>query len=258
MRLSVLVENVASVGFKAEHGLSYFIEADEKILFDTGHSDLFLQNAQKLNIDLASVEKVVLSHGHWDHGNGLQYLKDKTLICHPYALMKRYRKNDKTDIGIKCDYYGLCQKFKFVNTRKPYIVSKDIVFLGEIPRKNSFESQVTSFVDEHGSDDFVMDDSAIVVKSGEEIVVVSGCAHAGICNIVEYAKEVTGIHKVKAVIGGFHLKNNNAQTKETIKYFKEENISEVYPSHCTELPALSAFHSEFGGKQVKSGMSFNF
>jgi 7,8-dihydropterin-6-yl-methyl-4-(beta-D-ribofuranosyl)aminobenzene 5'-phosphate synthase len=101
MKLSVLTENIASGYFTAEFGLSYLIEHDdETILFDTGHSDNFLRNAKRLNIDIDKVERVVLSHGHWDHGNGLKYIKNKDLICHPNAFIKRYRRNDNFHIGL--------------------------------------------------------------------------------------------------------------------------------------------------------------
>ena len=84
MTLTVLTENSAGGSFLAEHGLSYFIEHDNmQLLFDTGHSDVFLRNAKNLNIDIDQVETVILSHGHWDHGNGLKYLSRKKLITHP-------------------------------------------------------------------------------------------------------------------------------------------------------------------------------
>jgi 7,8-dihydropterin-6-yl-methyl-4-(beta-D-ribofuranosyl)aminobenzene 5'-phosphate synthase len=89
MKITILVENTASLNFQAEHGLSYLIEDDCEVLFDTGHSDLFLKNAKKLNVDLRSIKVIVLSHGHWDHGNGLKYLNEKKLICHPNAFQKR-------------------------------------------------------------------------------------------------------------------------------------------------------------------------
>ena len=78
MKLTILTENVAGGIFSAEHGLSYLIECENnKVLLDTGHSDMFIRNAEKLNINLDDVETVVLSHGHWDHGNGLKYF-----LCH--------------------------------------------------------------------------------------------------------------------------------------------------------------------------------
>ncbi len=258
MKLTVLTENTASGKFLAEHGLSYFIEHDEAILFDTGHSDVFLQNAEKLGIKLDRVKNVVLSHGHWDHGDGLRYLKDKNLVCHPYAFIKSFRKLDGQYIGLSLCYSDLNKKFKLINTRKPFQITKNMIFLGEIPRLNSFESKNTPFLDEHKIDDFVPDDSALAIIDHDELIVISGCAHSGICNIIEYAKEVSGIKKVKAVIGGFHLQEFDQQTRETILYLKREKIKHIYPSHCTGLPALSAFYDAFKIKQLKTGMQLIF
>lgn len=258
MKLTVLTENTASGYFAAEHGLSYLIEHDTKILFDSGHSDIFLRNAARLKVDLDKVDTVVLSHGHWDHGNGLKYLNNKKLICHPNVFMKRYHRNDPADVGLDLNRGQLAARFDIMESRTPYQISDKIIFLGEIPRVNDFESQSTSFVDALRQDDFVPDDSALVVIENDGLVVVTGCSHAGICNIVEYAKKVSGLQKVKAVIGGFHLKEIDEQTKRTIDYFRQNNVPRILPSHCTQLPALSAFYQAFQIEQVKAGMVFDF
>lgn len=258
MKIYILTENNASAGFIAEHGLSYLIEHDVDVLFDTGATDVFLQNANLLNKDLRHVKTVVLSHGHWDHGNGLKYIKDKKLICHPGAFQKRYSKARNKEIGIDIPFNNLSDKFEIVKTAKPHPISKNIIFLGEIPRLTSFESQTTFSKLDDETDDFIMDDSGLVIKHNNEIIVISGCAHSGICNIVEYAKQVTGIQKIRAVIGGFHLKYNDLQTQETIEYFKNQDIKELYPSHCTELPVLTALYEEYKFKQLKTGMVLEF
>ena len=259
MKLTVLTENVANGIFAAEHGLSYYIEYDNiNILFDTGYSDIFLKNADKLNIDIDKTNIIVLSHGHWDHGNVLQYLKNKKLICHPDCFMKRYRKSGNSNIGLYLSYKELKEKFEILETRKPYKITENIIFLGEIPRITSFEAKTTTFIDENGNDDFIPDDSAIAIIKNEELIIIAGCSHSGICNIIEYAKTITGLSKVNAVIGGFHLKENDYQTKKTIKYLKTQKIKQLFPSHCTDFPALVAFYNEFEIKQVKTGMIFNF
>ncbi|MCD4793318.1 MAG: MBL fold metallo-hydrolase [Bacteroidales bacterium] len=259
MKLSVLTENTAGAYFFAEHGLSYFIEYDnKKILFDAGASDVFLKNAEKLKIDINSADCIVLSHGHWDHGNGLKYLKDKPLICHPDAFQKRYRENENKNIGLELSCDELNEKFDIRISKEPVYISSNIIFLGEIPRINDFESQSTSFVNEKGNKDFVPDDSALAIIIGDELVIVSGCAHSGICNTTEYAKKVTGLKTVKTVIGGFHLIRNDRQTKETIKYFKRNKVKQLLPSHCTQLPALAAFYEEFKINHVKTGMVYKF
>lgn len=258
LKISILTENTASGKFLAEHGLSYYIEYDTNILFDTGHSDVFIKNAKKLKINIDKIKTIVLSHGHWDHGDGLQYVNNKKLICHPDVFQKRYRKGDKENIGLELSFKELKDKFVITYTRIPYPISKNIIFLGEIPRLNLFESKSTEFQLEDNKEDFIIDDSGLVLKLDNEIVIISGCAHSGICNMIEYAKQITGISKIRAIVGGFHLKHNNLQTQETIKYLKSQDITEIYPSHCTELAALAAFYDEFKIKQLKSGMVLNF
>lgn len=258
MKIYVLVDNTASSNFKAEHGLSYLIDGDTQVLLDTGHSDLFIENSKKLKLNLNKVNTIVLSHGHWDHGNGLKFLNEKKLICHPNAFQKRFRKGGHENIGLELSFRELRRKYEIVYTRSSYKISENIYFLGEIPRINSFESKTTPFVLENEKDDFVLDDSALAVILHNELIVISGCAHSGICNIVEHAKQITGIKKVKAVLGGFHLKHQNNQTTETINYFKSHGISEIYPSHCTALPALAAFYQAFGKDQIKAGTMLEF
>jgi len=260
MKLTILTENTAGGRFGAEHGLSYLIEHDGKtILFDTGHTDLFMKNASMAGYDLNDVvDYIVLSHGHWDHGDGLRYISGKTLFAHPSSFIKRYREADHSYIGLALTGEEIKEKFDLITSEKPYRITDKIIFLGSIPRKNDFEAKKTTFVDEDGNDDLVPDDSAMAFILRDEIVVVTGCSHSGICNITDYAREVTGIKKVKAVIGGFHLKRKDRQTEETVKYFRELNVERLYPSHCTELPALAVFHDEFGIEQVKTGQRYYF
>lgn len=260
MIVTILTENVAGSRFLAEHGLSYLIEIDdEKILFDTGHSDVFLKNAFQLGIDLnREVEKVVLSHGHWDHGDGLNFLNNKILITHPESFSEKFRKVDFTKVSLSLSKNLLDEKFKLRPTSEPLKITENSIFLGEIPRVTNFESQTTAFCLKNGADDFVPDDSAMIAISNNELVIITGCSHSGICNICEQAQKVTGIRKIKAVIGGFHLKHQNKQTRETIHYFKKNAVEKLYPTHCTDLPALALFYQEFNIQQVKTGMVFEF
>lgn len=255
MKIAILAENTAWQGFGAQHGLSYVIEHQQnRLLFDTGHSHLFLDNAKKMGIDVQSLQTVVLSHGHWDHGNGLQFLSQKKLFCHPDVFMKRYRQSDHSYIGLKLSEQQIEQQFDLKTSKKPLEVSQNVFFLGEIPRKNDFEAQTTTFVDQKGAPDFVPDDSGLAIVQHGELIVISGCAHAGICNTVQHARQITGIQKVKAVLGGFHLKQADTQTQQTIDFLKNNNIENVIPSHCTRLPALCAFRRVWQFEQNKAGM----
>ncbi len=256
IRISILTDNRAGAGFLAEHGLSYLIEYDNtSILFDAGNTDVFLQNAQKLGINLQNaVDTIVLSHGHWDHGNGLQYIHNKPLITHPKSCIKRYRKHSMSYIGLQQSQSELERSFTVHYSSSPYAITDSIYFLGEIPRITSFEAKTTSFVDESNNPDFVPDDSALAIRYNNQLIIISGCAHAGICNTIEYAKKVTGLESVFAVLGGFHLKHADEQTIQTIAYFKAHAIQHIYPSHCTELPALALFYQEFKIRLLHTGM----
>lgn len=253
MKISILVDNRIYKDFQAEWGLSIFVEIDDKkILFDFGASDLYIRNAKKLAIDVFDADYYILSHGHWDHGNGLEYMsKGKEIICHPDSFIKRYSQNRY--IGLSYSLEEAKEKFSFAFTSKPYKVTEKVTFLGEIPRKLDFEAKEAGFLKEDGSLDFVMDDSGIVIETKKGLVVITGCAHAGICNTIEYAKKVTHTDKVYAAIGGFHLKGKDQQTKKTIEYLKKLNIDIIKTSHCTQFPALVDFANVFGSEPFAAG-----
>lgn len=260
VKITILTENTAGGKLLAEHGLSYLIEHENRhILFDTGHTDVFLKNSEQLGIKLNTVvDTIVLSHGHWDHGNGLNFLTNKNLVAHPGVFTQRFRKTGSGNIGLKTSKTEAEKKFNLLLSEKPAELHKNFYFLGVIPRKTSFESQNTPFVLKNGADDFVMDDSALTIVVNNELIIISGCAHAGICNIINHAIKITGVQSIKAVMGGFHLKHSNKQTHETIAFFKKHKIKQVFPSHCTELPALAAFYNAFETKQLKTGNELIF
>lgn len=259
MIISILTENNPGENTDAEHGLSYMVEHDGKrLLFDTGQSNLFLNNARAMGIEMNNIKTIVLSHGHFDHGDGLQYLAGGELICHPGCFVKRYRKADYSYIGLTSSKEELSGKLNLVTSSLPYSISNTIVFLGEIPRVSSFESKHTSFILEGGIPDFVIDDSGIALLSDKGLFVITGCGHAGIVNTLEQAKKVTGENRIYGVMGGFHLKKADLQTKETILYLQENHVKHVYPSHCTEHPALELFYKNFGTNTVRTGDVFAF
>jgi len=254
-RLSVLTDNHAGGTFLAEHGLSYLIEVNNTcILFDTGHSDVFLQNADRLGYSLSEkIDYIVLSHGHWDHGNGLQHINNTKLITHPSSFMKRYRERDNSYIGLNRSREEIAASFELIESSAPYKITDSIFFLGEVPRTNNFKAGTTSFITDDRKADFVPDDSAIAIVHNSSLSVISGCAHAGICNTIEYAKQVTGVSTVHAVVGGFHLKKDDEQTRKTVDYLQSEHIQHLHPSHCTELPALSVLFQQLGATYLTTG-----
>lgn len=260
MKCTVLVENHAGGKLGAEHGLSYLIDTGfVKILFDTGHSDLFIQNAKLLGLDLQNaVDIIVLSHGHWDHGNGLKHLHNKTLVAHPGVFKRRFRKGEEINIGIDLSREEIHERFNVKLTRKPLELAKGVFFLGEIPRRTLFESKTTPFILENGEPDFIEDDSGIAFSRENALSLFTGCAHSGVVNMTEYAKEVTSMSDLSLITGGFHLKKVNEQTLKTIEYFKNEKPDRLYASHCTDLPALALFQQNFQGGFVKTGDVLEF
>lgn len=253
MKITILNDNTAGRWCRAEHGLSFLIEADRTVLFDTSSSDLIGYNAKILNFDLHQIETIVLSHGHDDHTGGLTLFNGQQLICHPDTFLKRFRKSNYTELGIKWTEDEIRSRFDVHTSREPVKVSDQIFFLGEIPRLTDFESQTTAFQKADGTDDFVMDDSGLVIITSKGLVIVSGCAHSGICNMISHAIKVTGIEKVRLVIGGFHLQNDDTITQKTVEWLKLKNVEQVIPSHCTGFSAQTAIYQTYRFLPVKSG-----
>ena len=127
-------------------------------------------------------------------------------------------------------------------SKNPYIISDGIIYSGQIPRVTDFESQITPFIFENGDPDYVYDDSVLGLMLTDGLFVVTGCGHAGIVNTLEHIKHISGTNKNKGIMGGFHLKDPGKQVKETIRYLNNNNITSVYPSHCTSLPVLKLFY----------------
>ena len=259
-KITILNDNTAGKRTAAEYGLSYLVEGQEgAYLFDPGPSDIALRNAKVLGIDLENtVDIIVLTHGHWDHGNGLEYFSDKKLITHPASFTERYNRVNGHYNGLPLTRDEAADKFTLQFTREPLEVMDDHLFLGEIPRLNDFEAKASSSVDTKGNEDFIPDDSAVAVSTENGLVVITGCSHSGICNIITHAKKMTGERKIYGVIGGFHLRKDDEVLDQTIAFLKKENIDFLYPSHCTALPALARMYDVFGIKQVLTGQKHRF
>jgi 7,8-dihydropterin-6-yl-methyl-4-(beta-D-ribofuranosyl)aminobenzene 5'-phosphate synthase len=233
-----------------EHGLSLYIEYEnKKILFDTAQSDLFIKNGNKMGIKFNDINTVVLSHGHYDHGNGLKYLSKKDLICHPDAFLKRYR-SDGTYIGLNQTKEEISSKFNLIETKKVYYINKKICFLGEV------KGRLTKYKLENGENDYIKDDSALVINDNKGLIIITGCSHSGIDNIINYSKQVMNNENIYAVIGGFHLKEIDENTRGMVNLFK--NIEKIYTGHCTSKNVIEYFIDEgLNVKKLKPFMEIN-
>ncbi len=255
MKLTVLVDNNTLIDryFLGEPGVSYLVETEgKKVLFDVGYSEAFILNARKLSLDLLDVDFVVLSHGHMDHTWGLVPLlrlyteakieklkaKKPTLVTHPQTLSSR-RVGDLPEIGSLLSADRLSGFFHLQLSRSPVWLTERLVFLGEIERANDFEAQKPiGMIVEVGveKDDFLLDDSALAYKSPDGLVIITGCSHAGICNIVEQARRVCGESRVVDIVGGLHLLDPPAEELEgTLEYMKALAPGSVHACHCTDL-----------------------
>lgn len=231
-----------------DDGFSTYIEVENnKILLDAGPSEKFIKNAEKLGVDLNLVDTMVLSHGHFDHGDGLKYWDKKVdFIAHPNCTLKRWWKHDHSHYsGIQLTKEELENRYKVHFTKEPYAINDNTYFLGEI--KRIYPVTLKKWVLEDGKNDEVLDDSGMVINTKEGIIVIAGCSHSGICNIIEQAKRVTGNQKVLAVIGGFHLQEIDDNTNKVIEYIKN-NVEEVILAHCTSDQVCNKFREDLEGK----------
>lgn len=268
MRLKVLVDNNTYIDkyYFGEPAVSYYIEDEEiKFLLDVGYSDIFLKNAVKMNINLSEINSIIISHGHDDHTLGLKhyfnqnYNNEISIIAHPDAFYcKMY-----DDLKI-CSPYSkddLSEKCNLILSKTPIKVSKNITFLGEIPSSNSFENRKVigkTLINDKFVDDYVIDDSALAYKTDKGIYIITGCSHSGICNICEYAKNICNDDRILGIIGGFHLFDLCEQTYKTIEYFKDNNIKELYPCHCTSFNVRAEINKHILINEVGVGLELSW
>ncbi|QSZ67215.1 MBL fold metallo-hydrolase [Methanofollis aquaemaris] len=253
--------------YLGEPGLSIHIrDRDTEVLFDLGYSDVFLRNALAMGIAPCDADYVVFSHCHLDHTWGLGPLlrhlvtagnkKRPEFLAHP-ALFRSVQ-FDGDEIGMVASEETLARYGRVRLSRTPHRITDEIVFLGEIPRRFAFEGRDAIGTSE-GAPDLVPDDTALACRTDEGLVVVTGCAHTGICSTVEYAREVSGEKKVADVIGGFHLLDaSSEQIEATCRYFRDLGAERIHPCHCTGLPATVALAGAANVCETGVGLRLSF
>ena len=261
--------NIPDDALLAEHGLSLMItvktnESSHCILFDCGYTKIGVpHNMEILGVDPQQIEAIVLSHGHMDHTGALYPIaksleKSIPLILHPDAFISpRFFGLDdgrklmfpqtliREDIEKNTD-------LKIVEKKSPSLLTDNMIAVtGEVERVTEFEKGLPNASMERNGKlepDIILDDQSLVIKvQNKGLVVISGCGHAGIINTVFYAKKITGVDTIHAVLGGFHLSGPFFEpiVEKTIAEFKRMEPGLIVPMHCTGWKAIKRFSEEF-------------
>lgn len=243
--VTVLLENKCpDQSLAVEHGLSFHIRTQSRqIVFDTGQSGVFVDNATRLGIDLDESTAVVLSHGHYDHTGGLDRLlssgKTLEIYAHPDVVVERFSIKETgltRSNGIPAESLRKLQKNGFHEVTRPILLTTHVYATGPVPRMTDYEDTGGPFFrDTDGKiPDLITDDQALCITNDRGLIIILGCAHAGIINTVRYCQEFTGTKKVHAIIGGFHLLNaSDSRMQKTLDALKIIDADILAPCHCT-------------------------
>lgn len=247
-----------------EWGFAALVEVDgRKLLFDTGgRPDLVLENARIEGIDFADVHEVVLSHNHWDHVGGLLTLRRSVLAANPSALSvtqvgkgifySRGIGSDGSDenpmIAIRPDYEATGGVF--VVHDKPVQLFRGVWLTGPVPRKYPERnwSGTDKVVTPDGTvEDTIPEDLALVFDTPKGLVVLTGCGHAGVANIIEYSRHIVRPEPVYGLIGGLHLFNASDEALAwTARKLGEFGVGNLVGAYCTGVEPVIRFRSDLG------------
>jgi 7,8-dihydropterin-6-yl-methyl-4-(beta-D-ribofuranosyl)aminobenzene 5'-phosphate synthase len=272
--ITILVENTArGAGILGEHGLSYWIDTGtHRVLFDTGQGMALAHNAARLGVDLGRAEAIVLSHGHFDHVGGLDAALTAAprapLFLHPRAAEPKFMGTDPAAVRRISIPFVETESFRrgsrrVVATREPSEVAPGVWTTGEIPRTNDFEDTGGPFfLDEALTrPDPLLDDQAVYLPTPQGVIVICGCAHAGVVNTLHHIGRLTDGAPVRLLIGGLHLENASPRRMdETVHALHASPPRQMGFCHCTGSAAIRRLWTEFPGACIEAhaGRRFEF
>lgn len=268
MKLTTLIENKQAVKqLKCEHGLSFLLQTDTlKILFDTGQSDKFLYNSKILGVDLSDVDYVVLSHGHYDHTGGLPHFLEinykAKVIVHPSAFKQRFSSSAHMvkDNGVR--WLDKLSEY----SHRLFFVDEDIELdegvwvLSNIKPSVGFEVVNERLVTKEGDGyvpDLFSDELVLLAKEKTHPLVICGCAHTGIVNILTEVKQRLDIDEFALVAGGLHLSGQSeSEILKVVGGVKQYKVHQWALCHCTGDEAYEIFQKYFGDKILHGASGF--
>lgn len=258
LEITILCENrVTNPSLVGEQGLSFHISSPEgAFLFDTGNRDAFIRNAEQLKIDLAKVEKILFSHGHYDHTGGIYFYLQKygeaTIICHYNIFNRKFRlfEGGRLEVGIPYEEQELTKMGgKFVYKTQPFKLSENILSTGEVPRITDYETPDEvhqELVLESYISDVLNDDMGMVIKTTQGLIVLLGDSHSGPVNTIKLAVRITGIQEIYAVMGGMSLIHASMDKIRKIgSGLQQMNPRYIIPLHSTGFQAMNHLYSLF-------------
>lgn len=250
MRFVTLIENlVYKQGLVAEHGLSIYIETEKrKILFDTGQTGLFLQNAYKLGVAIEDIDSLVLSHGHYDHTGGLYPFLGKNNKAKVFAkkdiFTPKYHESNR--------FIGTLKNKALLNDRLVYVdtvteIAENVFIMPDITIHNPVDIHFKGMYRKVGNDflpDEFDDELFLVLKQNDQINIVTACSHRGITNICATATKQFKL-PVGLILGGFHMKNCSIEQYVHIThYFRQLKHESLGVCHCTGVEKYADLRNE--------------